>query len=51
MELCNTSNNLLVIDCYIGTTVKDKLKFNESGSNLSLSDLSSCDANVSQLRP
>lgn len=42
MTPCGTSNKLLVID-----HVKDKLKFNGSGSILTLSDLSSCDANVS----
>lgn len=51
MESCNTFKKILVIEYQIRTTVKYKLKFNGSGSNLSLSDLSSCDANVSQLRP
>jgi hypothetical protein len=42
MDSCGTFKQLSVID-----HIKDKLKFNGSGSNLSSSDLSSCDANVS----
>jgi len=47
MAACVTSQKLSVIVIYM----KDKLKFNRSHSNLCLSDLSSCNANVSESEP
>lgn len=47
----NTFSELLFIHRSIKTAVKYQLKFGGSGSHLSLSDLSSDDANVSPIRP